>query len=390
MKILYTALCDLNLDRADIKHSLYIAQSLGGEAEVTFLSGWITKKQFAGRLKRYGIQTPSFKWKRIPVIINTHVFVLELITRLLFGVFSLIYIFLNKYDAIYTEDFGIIYFFSLIPRPFRPKTKIFYEPHTIFSLTSEKVTEKQERKALKIPSGFLPISNGVRQDLDKIFDIQAKDTAIAREAVSLKAFEQVNPDTDYFKNKFPKTVGKKVVVYLGSFLPWKGTDDLIHGAAKVSNPDLHILLVGGSPENIQIRQQLIDQLGIGDKVTLEGYVSQDEVIKILKSSDIGIIPNNKTIIGSQHTSPMKIFEYLAIGLPIIASDFPAMREVLKEGENALFFESENVEELAKRIDSLSQDEALLASMRKNNIKEGQKYSWENRAKIICDFIQSKC
>ena len=387
MKILYTAFCDLNLDRADIKHSLYIAQSLGNYSDVTFASSYLPKKEFQERLKRYGISKPLFKHFRFPVKINTNIFILELISRLAFGFFLWFYTIFWNFDAIYTEDLGVIYFWSFLPKFLRPKAKVFYEPHTIFHLTSEKITKQQEQKALKIPIGFLPISKGVQKDLKDIFAIQTPKTRIAREAVAIQPFAQISPEKGYLESLYPKTSGKKIIIYLGSFLSWKGTDDLIKAAQFIKNSDVHFLLVGGNEENKSAKQKLINELGLTEKVTLGGYVSQDDVIKILKSSDIGVIPNNKTIIGSQHTSPMKIFEYLAVGLPIISSDFPAMREVLKEGENALFFESENVDELAEKIDSLSQDEALLAFMRKNNIKEGQKYSWENRAKIICDFIK---
>ena len=111
------------------------------------------------------------------------------------------------------------------------------------------------------------------------------------------------------------------------------------------------------------------------------------MIKILKSSDLAIVPNTNFIISEKYTSPLKIFEYLASSLPIISSDLPAMRELLKNEVNCLFFESGNPDDLARKINLLYKNKKLLSVMSENNYNLSRKYSWNERAQKIIETIE---
>lgn len=81
---------------------------------------------------------------------------------------------------------------------------------------------------------------------------------------------------------------------------------------------------------------------------------------------------------------MKLFEYMASGVPIVVSDLPSMREILKNN-TAVFFRPDDAGDLAGRILELLQDKALTDRISSQALSEVGRYTWENRARKIIDF-----
>ena len=109
----------------------------------------------------------------------------------------------------------------------------------------------------------------------------------------------------------------------------------------------------------------------------------------MRAADMLVIPNSaKEDISRLYTSPMKLFEYMASGTPIIASDLPSLREILNES-NSSFFIADDVQDLSRVIGEVSsnhkkaQEKAVLAS------EQVKKYTWQRRAQSILDFVDTK-
>lgn len=87
---------------------------------------------------------------------------------------------------------------------------------------------------------------------------------------------------------------------------------------------------------------------------------------------------------------LKLFEYLASGTPIVASDLPINKEVLRDKENALLFKADDPKALAQTIKTVFRNPKLANKIGKNALQDSQKYSYENRAKKIIDFLNKTC
>src|SRR5690606_26879499 len=126
-----------------------------------------------------------------------------------------------------------------------------------------------------------------------------------------------------------------VVAYAGHLYPWKGVDVLIRALAAV--PDVQGLIVGGHPaEADRARvEQLAGSLGLASRITFTGHLPPSEVAPRLAAASMLVLPNTASAISERYTSPLKLFEYLAMGRPIVASDLPAIRAVLTDDQSAL-------------------------------------------------------
>jgi len=119
-----------------------------------------------------------------------------------------------------------------------------------------------------------------------------------------------------------------------------------------------------------------------------GYVQPPIVPDYLFAADALLLPNSaKAKIASHYTSPLKLFEYMASRRPIVASDLPALREVLRDGENAVLVEPDDPKALAERIKTVLDDSGLAKRISEQAYSEVSQYSWEERARRIVRFVR---
>lgn len=172
-------------------------------------------------------------------------------------------------------------------------------------------------------------------------------------------------------------------VYMGQLMPWKGVDVLLRALARV--PGLPALVMGGSRGSDARRtelQRLAAELGIAERVEWTGWLPPQEAWQRLRRGDVGVVPTRAG--GSQElsTSPLKLFEYLACGLPVLASDLPALREVVTEGQSGCFFREGDPAALAEALQRLGRDAALRERLRAGALRAAEGRSWGARARSI--------
>lgn len=121
--------------------------------------------------------------------------------------------------------------------------------------------------------------------------------------------------------------------YLGAFVPWHAIDQFVYLMAEhlKANPSLKLLLVGDGATFAEV-DAFVQQQGLQKQVILTGRVSHDEVPDLLAAMDLAILPS-----AGDYTSPVKLFEFMACGIPPIAPDFLPIREVLDADRTGWMF-----------------------------------------------------
>ena len=154
--------------------------------------------------------------------------------------------------------------------------------------------------------------------------------------------------------------GRLVLGFTGFVRDWHGMDKVIDFIARDgAKANSHLLVVGDGPARTALEQQA-QGLGVADRVSFTGVVQRDDVARHVAAFDIALQP---AVVA--YASPLKLFEYLALGRAIIAPSQPNICEILTDGENALLFDPQNPAGLVEAIQRLMADADLRRRLERN-------------------------
>lgn len=178
--------------------------------------------------------------------------------------------------------------------------------------------------------------------------------------------------------------------YMGHLYKGKGME--IIEKLSVECPEIRFLIVGGLEEDLLYwKEKMKDQKNL----VFTGFVPHHQTDQYLEKMNVALAPylrnvsvHNSGIDASMWMSPLKIFEYMAAGKPIIASDLPVIREVLKDGKNALLCNPEDIDEWIRSIRSLQSNARERKRIADNVLHDFEaSYSWKQRAERLKNYLQ---
>lgn len=176
--------------------------------------------------------------------------------------------------------------------------------------------------------------------------------------------------------------------YFGHLYPGRGIE--IIEAMAAARPQVLFLIYGGNDADVQAcrRGNSLHNLHY------MGYVSYPEAQQAMRAMDVLLMPYQESVsIGVKGhdtacwMSPMKMFEYLASGVPLISSDLPVLREVLRDGKNSLLAHPSRSESWLAGLDRLLADPALAQSLGAEGHQQYRReHTWTKRARRIVEAI----
>lgn len=262
------------------------------------------------------------------------------------------------------------------------KRKLFFEAH---EFPATKFGKLIASVILKRVAGAITITQGLKERYESI-GIAKNKILNAPDGVSEDFFNLPKKEEAGTLLNIPQN--KKVAMYCGNLYEWKGVYTLVESARYIPE-DILIYIVGGSTgdRNTKPLKDFILKHSLEKIVFMPGYVEPKIVKLYLASADILVLPtSSKENIGKYYTSPLKLFEYMASGKPIIATDLPSTREILTHKENAIFVPADSPQELAGGIKMILKDSQLALYISENAYKTVKQYTWDKRAEKILAFI----
>ena len=252
-------------------------------------------------------------------------------------------------------------------------------------------------------SDLLPGNRGVAEREGFNFQVSDKIVAMTGQFKNILVKKGVNPnkilvahdgvDLDMFrpieKKIARKAIGvpenKKLVVYSGHLDEWRGVYTL---ALAMKDVNAELVVVGGLPMDREKFMEFIKKEDIKN-VNMVGMVDIKDVAKYISAGDVAVLPNSgKYPVSKYYVSPLKLFEYMACKVPIVASDLPNLREILEHRKTAFLVEPDDPDSLSKGIIALLSNRGLAEKISGNAYKLVQKYTWYNRAKKVIKFLSN--
>ncbi len=152
---------------------------------------------------------------------------------------------------------------------------------------------------------------------------------------------------------------KLVVGFAGSLKAWHGVDLLLSAFARTATRDWALLLVGDGPCRVQLEAQAKAVDGDG-QIVFSGAVPHTRMPEYLAAMDIAVAPYRR--VDDFYFSPLKLFEYLAMQKPVVASDVGQLATVIRHGENGYLVKPDDIPSLAAALSHLATDTRLRADM----------------------------
>ncbi|HOL18007.1 MAG TPA: glycosyltransferase family 4 protein [Bacillota bacterium] len=288
------------------------------------------------------------------------------------------YFFLKKTaipDLIFSRDL-----FTLTLATFFYNVPFYFEAHKPptsfihFCLTRRLMRNRNLKK-------LIVITNALQEEYRRLFpELPEEKIMVAPDGSDI-------PDSDGVEDTvLPNS--RPTIGYVGSLYPGRGLEIILELAKRL--PQYDFLVVGGSEKDVERwRNSCISQ----ENLCFTGHVPPGELARYYRKIDIVLAPYQEKVAipGGGDTarwmSPLKIFEYMAYGKPIIASDLPALKEILIHGHNALLCPPGRLDEWTRAVQLLAGDQNLrdrLAAAAFSCLQE--KYTWEKRAAQILEGL----
>lgn len=265
------------------------------------------------------------------------------------------------------------------------KGGIFYARHLRLATAAARFTrhpvfielhglEPATERAIRIADGIVTLTSSLR---DRVRELYRPATPI-----------EVIPD-GFNTSLFSPVTGNAPprLVYTGHFAPWKGVDVLIRALTRL--PGVPVLLIGGSNQGDAAREELRALAvveGVADRIEWVENIPQGEIPARVRGGDIAVLPTTAQHGEQFAASPLKLFEYMALGLPIVASDLPSIRDVICDGENGVLFANESPDSLAAAVQRLIKSPEERVMIAANALRQSARYTWQERVRRILAFI----
>jgi glycosyltransferase involved in cell wall biosynthesis len=299
-------------------------------------------------------------------------------------------------DVLLTRDLGVAAFLVRVPRTVRPP--VVYESHgyapevaaalpglvaTASAPSARKLRRLAGREAAvwSGAEGYVTITRGLAEVLEARLGARPRLSVIPDGA-------RLAPGARDTRGDAASSNRRPVVAYAGHLYAWKGVDVLLEALAGV--PEADGLIVGGHEREPDLArtQALAQSLGISERVTFAGRVDPPRVQAMLAGAAVLVLPNTASAISSRFTSPLKLFEYMGAGRPIVASDLPALREILTPDVHALLVPPGQPTALAAGIRRILTEPGLGARLGAAAAAAFRDYTWDKRAERLEALLAS--
>jgi glycosyltransferase involved in cell wall biosynthesis len=194
--------------------------------------------------------------------------------------------------------------------------------------------------------------------------------------------------SDFFPSPLPRREGRTpVVLYIGTLADWQGLEVVIKALPKIleqKTVQLHIIGRGRSRQR-KILSKQIRKLGLEGSVEIKPAVPHHQIPALIAEADICVAPlglNDRNV--TQGACPIKVLEYMAASRPLVASNMPIVRELVREDVDALLFSPNDPDDLARQILLLLHDESLSKRLADSaSARALTKFTWhESQKKLL--------
>jgi glycosyltransferase involved in cell wall biosynthesis len=243
--------------------------------------------------------------------------------------------------------------------------------------------------SFRLVSRIVAVTENLKCYVNTRYAVPLHKVSVFPNGVNTRLFAPLEQESS--RQKLGLDLDKRYVGFVGNLASWQGVDSLLtaFGLLDADCHDYHLLVVGDGMEKKRLQEMTV-RLGLTNRVTFVGYVPYSDIASYINACDICVGPFNaqeRNVLTG--LSPLKIFEYLACGKPVLSSRIQDMQFIEDEGVGYLFRPSDerDMAEQMKALMNLPTSEHNAMGLRARALAV-EKYSWDAIVGRIVESIQS--
>ena len=256
----------------------------------------------------------------------------------------------------------------VVKKIFFPKIKLVFHIHSSGLLLNTRYYPKLLKSMKGNVDLFVVVSASLKRYLDSLLPEEKGKTVVLYNAIDLSDYktEHSKKEIEKVKNKLLIDKENFIIGFVGRLTKEKGCMNLIKAMAKLPF-HYHLLIIGDGP----FKKDLVNEVNRANIAKRVRFLGARRDMDIMYSiMDILAVPSH------YEGFSVTLLESQAFSLPVVASDIPGIREIIKDGYNGLLFNSKNIEDLAKKIKLLAEDNEAREKMRQNAKSVIQNYPFK--------------
>ena len=159
----------------------------------------------------------------------------------------------------------------------------------------------------------------------------------------------------------------------------RGTEEMVEAMPDIRNA---ILLIVGGGDVIDILKRKVDELSINDSVIFKPKQHYRELMQYTANADMGLTLDKDTNLNYRYSLPNKLFDYIYAGIPVLASPLPEIKNIIEQYKIGDFIPSHNPKMIAKKVNEIIENKAIIADWKKNLNLAAQDLSWETEENTL--------
>lgn len=266
-----------------------------------------------------------------------------------------------------------------------PRVVTLFEPHFFFVDQAWRgiTVSRGDRRRGCLERRYLPQLHGlvcITGEQEKLYRQAMPDLPTLHAPLGVKSLapgQQARPDWRE----------RRTLAYIGHLHGYKGIDALVEFGRQLEQAGVGVDLFGGSPEEVDRYRRQCAERGVRG-LHWHSFLPPAQVFPALaKVASVGIVALEDTYYNRHLTCPVKALDFLALGLPVVASDLPSTRDVL--GDAGTYFQPGSMAAMLAQVTRLIEDSAAYAAACEASRQQAERLSWTNRARRILVFSEAQ-
>lgn len=390
MKILYITFENLSLNKGSVVHVREIVtrlQNLGHQVGLV-ARAW---NQFEKVEHFYNLHQFPLFLSMLPVQKSRHYFLWSL------SLFFYLIKVLRQYDVIYARDYHTV-LIAFLPRLLFDKKLVCevngladeeqrLKGHSFHNRILTYLIQQAEKLATKCSDRIVSVTPQIASHLTTHYDCPREKVVVIGNGVNTNRFHPIENETllGELRRRLGIERDEAIVAFVGNLVPWQGVEYLIRVAPLLVQEikNIRFVIVGDGILKWKLEED-VKRLGLRDHFIFTGMIDYEQIPLYINIADVCVVLKRKLKSGY---SPLKLYEYMACGKPVVATNTFGFELLLEEGVG-LLVDPEHTDELIKATKFLIQERGKAHEMgQKGAILARERFGWDKTAKKVEEVLR---